>query len=165
MGVPMVRLKAFQIFRSLEDREVQLIAEYAKEEKIAKDKRIFEEGSLATNLYLLESGKVSLRMTADKVGKQLEIDVLRPGEMFGWSAVAEPYTFTAGAWALEDTTVITLSSDVLRDIFKKNCHIGYLVMKEVTSVISERLKMIRKRFVELLPECQKKKDDRCDECF
>ena len=150
MAVSADRLKEFRVFQNLNDREVSLIAEYADEEVIPGGQRIFQEGSLATRLFLLEKGRVAIRMAADKVREPLEVEVLHPGEIFGWSAVTEPYTFTAEAWTLEECKVIVLSSDVLRDIFKKNSHIGYLVMREVASVISERLKAMRRRFVELL---------------
>jgi len=56
---------------------------------------------------------------------RLAIDTVGPGEIFGWSAVTEPFTFTAAAWTIEETELLVFKGDVLRDLFKKNNHIGY----------------------------------------
>ena len=130
-------LRKFSIFAELDDRELQLIERHLKEVTYQKGSRFFEEKSLATNLYMLIEGKVVIKMA------NREVDDIEPGEIFGWSAVTEPYAFTAAAWAAEDTRALVVQGEVLRDIFDKNNHIGYLVMKRVASVIARRLKVLR----------------------
>lgn len=139
MKAKLADLRTFSIFDELDDREFQLIEKHLKEVTYQKGSRFFEEKALATNLYMVIEGKVVIKM-----GNR-EVDYIEPSEIFGWSAVTEPYTFTAAAWAAEDTRALVIQGEVLRDIFDKNNHIGYLVMKRVASVIARRLKVLRYR--------------------
>ncbi|MBA7710592.1 hypothetical protein ES703_119537 [subsurface metagenome] len=129
--VDIEKLKKFKIFKDLNQRELELIANIAEYEAYEAGKRIFEEKALATTLYLTLEGKIEIKL----------------GEIFGWSAVTEPYTFTAAAWTLEKTKFITFSGERLKDLFDKNNHIGYRVVKEIAVVISRRLKAMESKFV------------------
>lgn len=147
--VAIEKLRKFKIFNSLNERELELIADIAKEESYKAHERIFEEKALATNLYLLLEGKVEIKIRGDDV-EPVVIDIVGSGEIFGWSAVTEPYTFTAAAWTSEETGLIILKGERLRELFEKNNHIGYRVVKEVAAVISRRLKAMETKFVDLL---------------
>lgn len=142
MKAELADLKKFSIFDGLDDRDLQLIAEHAKEETYRKGSRIFEEKALATDLYMVIEGRIAIKM-----GNR-EVDYVEPGGIFGWSTVTEPYTFTAAAWVAEETRALVIRGEVLRDIFEKNSHIGYLVMREIASVISRRLKALRYKLSE-----------------
>ncbi len=48
------------------------------------------------------------------------IDELGPGEMLGWSAVMEPYVYTASAWTTEPCEVIVVNGDGLRELCEAN---------------------------------------------
>ncbi len=87
---------------------------------------------------------------AHKGGKALAIDTVGPGEIFGWSAVTEPFTFTAAAWTIEETELLVFKGDVLRDLFKKNNHIGYKVIMKVGAVISSRFRHLSQRLADSL---------------
>ena len=127
-------LRQFKIFQDLTDTELQNIAEIAK--------RIFEEKSIASNLYLVLKGKVVIRKKSDLGPGQITIDTVEPGEMFGWSSITEPHKFTAAAHTAEESEFLAINSDVLRDLFKKNNHIGYRVMTEIAAVISSRFRSL-----------------------
>lgn len=139
------KLKSFKIFRDLNERETELIAGIAREETYELGERIFAEKALATTLYLTLKGKVEIKISGDR-GEQVVIDRVGPGEIFGWSAVIEPYTFTAAAWTSEKTKLIALKGERLKELFVKNNHIGYRVIKEIAVVISRRLKALESKF-------------------
>jgi len=126
------------------------IADITKKEDYEANKRIFEEKSIANNLYLVDNGSVAIRMKGEVGNGRLLIDTVKKGEIFGWSSVAEPHTFTAAAHTLEKTTVYVISSHVLLDLFKKNNHIGYKVMSGIASVISSRFRQLCLQFANLM---------------
>ncbi len=140
-------LKKFEIFDGLNECELDVIREIAKKEVYEAEKRIFEENSLAANLYLVLKGEVVIQMRGGKNRERIPIDTIAPGEIFGWSAVTEPYTFTAAAYTLRPTELIVIKGDVLRDLFRKNNHIGYLVMTKIAAVISSRLRRLNEKLV------------------
>jgi len=61
-----------------------------------------------------------------------------------------PHTFTAAACTVENSEIYFIRGDVLRDIFKKNNHIGYKIMMKISSVISSRLRSLSQKFVNTL---------------
>lgn len=146
--VSIQELKEFEIFTELTDAELENICENAKKEVFDADKRIFDEKSWATNLYLVKDGRIEIKMSGKGGSNQITIDTIEPKEIFGWSAVTEPFTFTAAAWTKEKSNLIVLNGEVLLDLFKKNNHIGYKVMKEVASVISSRLRRLSQRMAD-----------------
>jgi CRP-like cAMP-binding protein len=150
------RLKKFKILQGLNERELETIAQLAKKRTYEAGSRIFEEKALATHLYLVLEGKIEVKVRC--IGsEQIKIDEVGPGRIFGWSAVTEPYTFTAATWAVEQSEVIVFDGRKLRDLFANNNHIGYRVVKEVAAVISKRLKGIEAKFVEIL--CKENKSE------
>ena len=150
------RLKKFKIFKGLNERELEAIAKLAKERTYEAGSRIFEEKALATGLYLVLEGKVEVK-TRGKGSEQIVIDEVGPGRIFGWSAVTEPYTFTAATWTVEQSKVIILDGRKLRDLFANNNHIGFRVVKEVAAVISGRLKRMEAKFIEIV--CNENKSE------
>lgn len=151
------KLKKFKIFKGLNERELETIAKLAKQKTYEAGSRIFEEKALATHLYLILEGKIEVKTRCGKGSEQIKIDEIGPGKIFGWSAVTEPYTFTAATWTVEQSRVIVLDGRKLRDLFMSNNHIGYRVVKEVAAVISRRLKAMEAKFIEIL--CKKNKSE------
>ena len=144
------QLKQFELFKSLSDDELENVGEIAKKEQLRSDTRIFEEKSIANKLYLICGGRVVIKLRAEMGKEQLPVDTVGPGEVFGWSAVAEPHSFTAAACTLEDSEFYVINSDTLLDLFRKNNHIGYKVMKELASVISSRFRQLSQKLVNSL---------------
>ena len=143
------KLKGFSIFKHLNERELEQIAQIAEEGSSKKDMRIFEEKALAVNLYLVIEGKVELKVSGN--GKEkIVIDTAGPGDIFGWSAVTEPHTFTAAAWTAEDSKFIVLSSEYLISLFDKNNHIGYRIIKEIATVASRRVKALEQKLADII---------------
>ena len=139
-------LRPFGIFSALNDNELANIQEIAGKKHYEQGRRIFQENSIAQNLYLVASGQIEIRMRGSG-GKEMAVDCVGPGEVFGWSAVTEPHAFTAAAYAMEDSEVLLVKGSVLRDLFKKNNHIGFKVMMKVASVIAHRLRSLNEKCV------------------
>ena len=57
--------------------------------------------------------------------------------MLGWSAVMEPYLYTASTWTTQQSEVIAVDGRRLRELFDAK-HIGYQVVKGIGEVVSRR---------------------------
>jgi len=137
-------LNEISIFKGLKDYELEQVAKISHEEVLEGDTRIFAENALADKLYIVLEGEVEIRITGCG---EIVVDTVKNNEIFGWSALTEPYSLTAAAFTTKKTRLIAISGDVMRDLFEKNNHIGYLVVKELASVISNRLKQSRKNLI------------------
>lgn len=142
-------LRKCKILKELNDRELETISNIIKVETYDCGIRIFEEKALAINLYLVMNGKVEIKLKGNGRAP-ISIDKIGPGDIFGWSAAIDPYTFTASAYTMEKTKLAIIDGEQLRKLFENNNHIGYRIIKEISVVISRRLKACEARFVEYL---------------
>lgn len=142
-------LRKFEIFKGLNERELELIVKIAKEETVEADVRLFEEKAHATDLYLVLDGLVDVKVRGTN-DERITIAHVEPGQILGWSAIVEPHLRTAGAWIQKKARFIVIRADSLIDLFEKNNHIGYRVMKVIASIISDRLKALDKGYAEKL---------------
>jgi CRP/FNR family cyclic AMP-dependent transcriptional regulator len=139
-------LKGFEPFKGLNDGELAKIAELCSEVSLTKDERIFAEGTRATHLHLLRSGKVDVVIwVGEPWNKDITVHQARPGELFGWSGVVAPYTYTASAECVEAGEEISIRGSGLLDLFDKNPRMAYAVMRNLSAQISARLRETRQK--------------------
>jgi CRP-like cAMP-binding protein len=119
--------------------------------------QLFELGSDAQDVYLIDRGRIALTLPM-RIGARQE-DVLVEeriaGQMVGWSGLIPPHRFTLKASAQIDTDVIVLPRAPLLEFFDANPAIGYVVMRNLASVVGQRLQVFQamwlremQRFVE-----------------
>ena len=142
-----LNLKGFGLFKGLEDNELAKLAELCSEHAMNEGEIIFSEGTRAKNLHLCRSGKVDIVMwVREPWNKNVIVHRAEAGEVFGWSALVAPYTFTASAECVESGEQIQIPGSALLELFDQNVHIGYVVMKNLSADVSARLTQIRQRF-------------------
>lgn len=135
-------LQGIEIFNGLAYYELESISRLATEEKYTVQQMIFEEGTPTRKLYVVAEGTVEIKKWINNKSKQMVVDTVTPGKIFGWSALTKPPILTASAWVTKPTRLIAFSGDKLRDLFEKNTRIGYVVMSNLACVISQRLRHI-----------------------
>ena len=140
-------LKRIEFFADLTDEEIKLIQGICREESYHTGDYIFAEDSPADNLYILKNGKVSIDIKVGS-GKYLSVyTVSRFAEPFGWSAIVEPFRFTAAARSVVDSTVFAVDRKRLMELIEKDYHMGFLVMRRVAKIISERVRETRLQLI------------------
>jgi CRP-like cAMP-binding protein len=70
------------------------------------------------------------------------------GLLFGWSAVVGAGYYTATAEAETDVRAIAVDGLALMDYLEKNPVIGFPILKRVTRVVSQRLRIVRTLLLE-----------------
>lgn len=64
----------------------------------------------------------------------------RPGEIFGWSALVEPYVYTATARASSLVKVIGIERDIIEATVTRHPAEGLIIYKNLSGIIGQRLK-------------------------
>jgi CRP/FNR family transcriptional regulator len=131
-------LREFKIFEELNERELETIAKIAKTEELGKGAHLTRTGAPASNLYLVKEGRVTVLATGPE-GKEVPVDEAGPGQVVGWSALTGPYIYTATTVTAEQSSLIVINGNKLREIFEINNHIGYRVLKGIGYVVARRL--------------------------
>ena len=78
---------------------------------VASGQPLFRLGASADRLFIIERGRIALRLPIQVGGRreELVVEELGPGQTVGWSALIPPHRFTLEAVASVDATVIALS--------------------------------------------------------
>ena len=142
-------LARMELFEGLPDEVLTCIAELSREESYPRGTTIFAAGRLADRMYLLLEGTVSLWVQPTSLPEPMTVVVLRsPGQTFGWSAVVGSGYYTAGAQATSDARAISIDGLALVDCLEQHPCEGFVVMRRVAQVVSQRLGSVRTLLLE-----------------
>ena len=103
-------LRSMPVFASLPPREIESLAALAIAESHRARAGIFTEGDAARWLYVVKSGHVKI-VRQSRAGKDVVLDLLGPGEIFGGVAVIERRPYPASAVASEASVVLKIPAE------------------------------------------------------
>ncbi|MCX7918501.1 MAG: Crp/Fnr family transcriptional regulator [bacterium] len=101
-------LKKNPIFSVVPINELRQLSQLFQHRKFNRGQIIFNEGDVAKWLYLVYDGKVRILKNSAR-GKELMLEVISPGEIFGGIGVFDGTTYPATAQAMEPTEVLQLT--------------------------------------------------------
>ena len=113
--------------------------------RVAPGDLLFRLGDEATDLYLIERGRVALTlpMRVPNIEEEVLIEERQSGQTLGWSALIPPHRFTLTAKALVDTEVLALPRPKLLAYFDQHPQAGYAVTRNVAAVTGQRLQVFQ----------------------
>jgi CRP-like cAMP-binding protein len=138
----------FPIFAKLTAQELEKIAAIGEEVSFPDGEAIFHEGDRSVYLYLIASGRVSVRMSLPNQ-KTLALGTLEPGEELGWSAVRRSKPYTATAVAIGTVEALRIGGEKLVKLFETDPRIGWHTCMGLLGVVAERLEEARLRIANL----------------
>ena len=128
---------------------------------------IFQVDEPATHLYGLLEGEINLILVfTDKVlktdieyeetiqatmvdeEKEIIVDTVTAGQVFGWSSIVGPSKRTVNAACSQNSRVIALPADELKAMFDKDHTVGYIIMKRLSAIIARRLRNRTDKLIE-----------------
>jgi len=134
-------LKAFNLFAGLDEAELAEIAKLCARRTYESGAEIFSPGTPAGDVFMLERGNdvVQIEIAICEHMPKTVIHTLQKGEVFGWAALVPPHQRTGSARCVEKASVICLDGKALMELLDKNDHMGYVVMKNLSGILSTRL--------------------------
>ncbi|MDO8688552.1 MAG: cyclic nucleotide-binding domain-containing protein [Dehalococcoidia bacterium] len=136
-------LRECPVFEALDDAELDRLEALSGSKEYEAGTTVFTEGSVAEALYVLERGKLAIQMqmpmSQPQLSKRVTVDIVTANEVFGWSAVVEPYRYTLTAVCLEHSKVLAIDAVKLRTLLQDDTRIGYEVLSRLTGVVASRL--------------------------
>ncbi len=136
-------IRRFTFFSNFSLDQIVFLAKIAEENIFQRDHYFNHEGEELNALYLILEGEISLITRLPQKDREVTINTLGPGDIFGWSALVPPYTATAGAKAIIPSRVVAFDATELRKTFDEDCQFGYLMMIKIAQVIRDRLNSLR----------------------
>ena len=127
-------LKSNPVFAGLPARDLDALAASAREDAYRVREYIFMEGDPARWLCVVMSGRVKI-VRHSRTGKDVVLELLGPGEVFGCVAVIEKRPYPAAAQAVEATTVLKIPAEALIPATERHP----AIIKEMALMIGRRL--------------------------
>lgn len=128
-------LRQRPVFAGLPAREIDALAALTVEQAHRARSYIFMEGDHSRWFYLVKSGHVKI-IRHSKTGKDVVLELLGPGEVFGGVAVIEKRPYPAAAQATESTVVLKIPADPMIALAER--HPAFI--KEMALMIGRRLR-------------------------
>ncbi len=149
-----------ELFAGLSHDEAAAVTALGTRVSLASGDVLFSMGGDATTLYVVERGRVALTLPMQVLGHEQDVLVEEraPGQTVGWSALIPPYRFTLKATAPLETEVLAFTRSSLLDHFGRQPVVGYIVTRNVASVIGQRLQVFQAMW---LREMQRVVELRC----
>lgn len=112
---------------SPEEQQERLLARFGR--PFAAGDVLFRDGSPAVEAYLLQAGRVRLIKQVGAVERSLR--VLRPGDLFGESALVRGAPHNSTAVALSDGMALALDHATFQQVLASNAAVGSRVLQQL----------------------------------
>jgi CRP/FNR family transcriptional regulator len=128
-------LRANAVFKGVPAKEIEGLIQVTQTDRRRPREFLFEEGDAALWLFIVKTGRVKI-LKHSRAGKDVVLELLGPGEIFGGVAVLEKRPYPATAQAMETTEVLKIPSDALLALSERHPSI----VREMALTISRRLR-------------------------
>jgi len=129
-----------QLFSGLESEEMTRIAAHARSMRKARGEFIYMPGDRADFVYILKHGRVKLSVLSES-GKEIAIDIIQPGEIFGEFALVDESQRSNMTQALDDVLMWVFSK---HDFTKLLTSLPMLALSYIKLVGDRRRRMEKK---------------------
>jgi CRP-like cAMP-binding protein len=144
-------ISQIEVLKGLNRQQKQQLRGLGRVEHYDPDVVIFSEATDARKLYVVEEGRVAVESQVAR-GMRFPISVVYPGQAFGWSALVQPYVYTATVIALSRTRVVAIEREALLSMMRGDPSLGFTIMQNVASIVASRLRTVELALAGLLQQ-------------
>ncbi len=150
--IPLELLRRFPFFSFMDDKELKAVARIAEDIHLNPGDVLCEANAPADALFFLIRGHMPYYMVVKSehmpdYSQEYFVGYINPEEIFGISALIEPYRYTATLRADKPCRIIKIEAAALRALCDVDAHLSVGLMKAVAQTAMERLNMIRVQLV------------------
>lgn len=139
------------IFQSFDPEEVNKIIDFSSIDEFQIDERLFLEGSLAKDMWIVIEGSVELRfempnamLTTQKNTLSTHHDNIPESQVFGWSCFIAPYKMRLSAYCTSRRCkVLKIDATRLNNLMVTDTAIGFKIMSYIVQVLGYRFKQMQ----------------------
>lgn len=97
-----------QLFSGLDQRDMTKIGSAARSLRKGRGEFIYIPGDQADSVYVLKKGRIKLSVLSES-GKEIAIDIIQPGEIFGEFALIDESVRSNMTQALDDVSILVFN--------------------------------------------------------
>ncbi len=131
-------------FREISSSELDKILAFSSERHFSDSQIIFQKGDVGGNLLVVLDGKVRISTSSDD-GKEIILNTIFQGELFGEIAFIDGLERSATATAIGESSLLTIRRSDFIPFLKKNPEISIYLLKVLCKKLrdtSERVEVV-----------------------
>jgi CRP-like cAMP-binding protein len=136
------------VFKSLNPEHIKLIVGCAANAIYNTDTYVFKEGDISNTFYIIRKGRIMIE-TYSESGEAIGIQTISDGEVLGWSWMVPPYKWRFNARAVEQSRLIAINGQCLREKFEHDHGLGYTMMTKFMEIMTDRLEATRLQLLDI----------------
>ncbi|MCX2951460.1 cyclic nucleotide-binding domain-containing protein [Lentzea sp. NEAU-D7] len=148
MATTMAELDSLPLLTKLSHTQRAAIAGVSRVETYAPRTRLFDEGGVADQCWVVVSGCVVVDALAPGRGR-VAVQSVGPGELVGWSWLVPPYRWHFGATVVSPTRAVVVDTAALRNLADEDPAFGYQLSLILVDALLNRLQATRTRLLDL----------------
>ncbi len=129
-------LNQAKLFAGMSEPALRDIEDIAAVKSYLPGAFVFHEGDRADHLYVLQEGRVRLRMGEEG---QVAYVLSGAGEVFGWACMANVEEYTLSAQCVLPVRTLRLGSEKLHRILEADPSSGLIFYRRLSELIGQRL--------------------------
>jgi small-conductance mechanosensitive channel/CRP-like cAMP-binding protein len=127
----LAHLEEVDILAPLDAAARERVADAARVHYFAKGETIIKRGAAGDSMFVVHTGKVSVRVPEATSSLMTEVAVLGPGNVFGEMALLTGEVRTADVAALVDTTAFEIAKEALQPILQSHPELATAISTKV----------------------------------
>jgi len=131
-------LKRCPIFRDLNEEQLKLIADMAKNEVYEVGESLGKQGRSQEKVFIIEDGLVGIYLELGPMTHR-QIQAAANFEMVCWSAIMPPYRMYSSVRAIETTKVLSFKGLEVGQLCQSHPPIGCKIHRGIAQTIATRL--------------------------
>ncbi|WP_413207520.1 Crp/Fnr family transcriptional regulator [Rhodospirillum sp. A1_3_36] len=130
---------------------IEVIERASTLQTFAAGDTLITEGRAANQFFLLTDGSVAVSAGQGR-GEKRVLEMLREGDVLGWSWMIDPYVWTFEGRAISPVRAIAIDAGELRDAMATNHALAHALLGRMLPVMAARLRAARLEVLALGPE-------------
>ena len=139
LNIDKEKVSKYELFQRLNDEELDKVLSCCNEMTCQPGQVIIQESILGPKIYLILKGQASVEIEFKNMPGSQAIATLGEGDFFGEYCFLEDKPRTAQVTAVDEVQILKIDNQALNGLMEEDHHIGYLVCRNLATVLSQRL--------------------------
>jgi len=122
------------MFQALDERDLDTLAEVARQTTAERGEIIVNQGSKGESLYVVVSGQIRVYLS-DETGKEVILGLEGPGAIFGEISVLDGELRSASVAAMKRTELLKIEGQAFRQLLQTNARLAIAVITALAGMI------------------------------
>lgn len=146
-------LKRIELFKGLNDNQLQIVADKISVENFPVNGMVFTENNMRENLSIIYEGEVELFKTSP-YGAEKRLSIFGKYDFLGEGALMDDSPHSTSARATVNSIILRLSRDKFKELMVEHNDVATDILARIARVISRRMSSANTRSVNLAAQYQ-----------